>query len=324
MTLSNFACSFLAVGLALTPIAQAMEAQKDKKAIVLAEFGTSYPSALRSLLTIQQEVKNAFPGTEVRIAFTSNILRNIWHARQNDKEFLAQYKDIPKEILYVKTPLATIADLQDEGYNIFIVQPTHIYAGEEYTDLISFVDGLNSIKTIKAKFMPWKKLVMGRPILGKAGDQYPYKKDLEIAAKALASDIDIANKNKAALVYMGHGNDHFSTGVYMEFEDVLRKMYPNTSVYIGTVEGFPLVQIVSARLVKDGTKKIVLKPLMIVAGDHANNDMAGDEDDSWKSIIKSKGIEVVPVIKGLGENPEIGKILIQHIKDVAKENQIEE
>ena len=300
----------------------AMEAQKEKKAIVLAQFGTSYPSALVALTNIQKQIEVAFPGVKVKQAFTSNIIRKIWHERQNDKKFLEENKNIPEEILYVKAPLATIADLQDEGYTTIVVQPTHVFEGEEYLDLKSCVDGLDSITTIKPRHKPFKKIVLGRPLLGKKGEEYPYHKDLEVAAKAVKADVDLARKNKAALVYMGHGNEYLSTGAYIEFQETLRRIYPDTPVYIGVVEGFPSPHYVVSGLIRDRIKKVALKPLMIVAGDHATNDMAGDEDDSWKTIFKSKGIEVITVIQGLGENPEAGKILIQHIKDVARDNQI--
>ena len=312
----------IAMSLTLVVSSFAMETQKDKKAIVLAQFGTSYPSALVALTNIQKQVQDAFPGVKVKMAFTSNIIRKIWHERQNDKKFLEENKNIPEEILYVKAPLATIADLQDEGYATIIVQPTHIFEGEEYLDLKSCVDGLDSITTIKSRHKPFKKVVMGRPLLGKKGEEYPYHKDLEAAAKTVKADVELARKNKAALVYMGHGNEYLSTGAYIEFQETLRRIYPETPVYLGTVEGFPSLDYVVSGLVRDRIKKVVLKPFMIVAGDHATNDMAGDEDDSWKTTFKSKGIEVITVIAGLGENPEIGKILIQHIKDVARDNQI--
>jgi len=299
-----------------------MGPKKDQKAIVLAGFGTSYPSAVVAITNIKDEVQKAFPKVKVKLAFTSNIIRNIWHGRQNDKKFLSENKNIPKEILYVKGPLATIADLQDEGYNIIIVQPTHIYYGEEYTDLTSYVNGLNSIKTIKAKFMPFKKLVLGRPLLGKCGTSHDYHEDLLPAAKALAPDVALAKKNHATLVYMGHGNEFYSTGMYIEFQQALRKMYPDIPIFVGTVEGYPSLDNVVSGLTHTGTKKILLKPFMIVAGDHANNDMAGDEDDSWKMVIKSKGIKVITVIHGIGENPKIADIYVVHIRNVAKDNRI--
>ena len=200
--MKNISSLFIILILSLVMVTSsfAMGTKTDKKAIVLAGFGTSYPSALVAITNIRDTVQKAFPKTTVKLAFTSNIIRKIWHRRQNDQKFLADNPNIPKDILYVKGPLATIADLQDEGYNIIIVQPTHIYFGEEYSDLSSYINGLNSIKTIKAKFMPFKKLVIGRPLLGKCGIEHDYHEDLIPAAKALAPDVELAKKNKAALV----------------------------------------------------------------------------------------------------------------------------
>ncbi len=292
----------------------------DKKAIVIAQFGTTYLSALKNLINIQKKVQRAFPDVKVKMAFTSNIIRNIWHKRQNDPKFYR--KKSLKEFLYIKGPLATIADLQDEGYKTIIVQPTHIYAGEEFQDLTSYVKGLNFIETIKPKYKPFKKLVIGRPLLGMPGPKWDYHKDLEIAAKALKEDVKIAKKKKAVLVYMGHGNEFYSTGVYIEFQKTMNKMYPEVLTVVGTVEGFPSLNDVLSTLTHVKAKKVILKPFMIVAGDHALNDMAGDEEDSWKNIIKSKGIKVYPILHGLGENSHIARIFVQHIKDVAQDNDI--
>lgn len=171
--------------------------------------------------------------------------------------------------------------------------------------------------------MPFKKLVLGRPILGMPGPKHDYHEDLEIAAKALKDDVEFARKKGAALVYMGHGNEFYSTGAYIELQETMRKMYPDVKIFIGTVEGFPSFEDVLEGLIHAKVKRVVLKPLMIVAGDHARNDMAGESKDSWKNRIKEKGIEVIPVIKGLGEKESIRKILIQHIKDAARDNGIE-
>ena len=296
---------------------------KNKKAIVLAQFGTSYPVALTAITEIQKKVQDAFPDVKVQTAFTSYIIRDIWHERQDNRKFLKENRNIPKEILHIKGPLATIAGLQDEGYSTIIVQPTHVFEGEEYLNLKSCVDGLDSISAVRPKHKPFRKIVLGRPLFGKKGEEYPYHKDLETAAKAVCDDVALAVKNNAALVYMGHGNECLSTGAYIEFQETLREMYPETPVYTGVVEGFPSLDYVVSGLVKDRIEKVVLKPLMIVAGDHAINDMAGDDDGSWKRIIESKGIEVITEIHGLGENPEIAKIFIEHIKDVIRDNQIE-
>lgn len=300
----------------------AMGRMQDKKAIVLAGFGTSYPTALVAITNIQKDVQKAFPKIKVRLAFTSNIIRNIWHKRQGDSRFLAEHKDIPKEILYVKGPLATIAELQDAGYRTIIVQPTHVYDGEEYTDLCSYVRGLNAITTIKKKYMPFVKLVIGRPVLGKHGITHNYHLDMKAAAKTLAPDVALAEQNGSALVYMGHGNEYYSTGIYAEFQQVMRRMYPQAEIFVGTVEGYPSKDDVVSAVTKSRIKKIVLKDMMIVAGDHAHNDMAGNDEDSWKSTFKRAGVRVKTIMHGLGENQAWDNIYVNHIKDVARDNNI--
>jgi sirohydrochlorin cobaltochelatase len=315
-----FGVVVMIVGMATT--GAAME-RKDKKAIVLANFGTTYLSALKAIITIRDEVRKSFPGVKVKVAFTSNIIRRIWHKRRTDAAFMKEHGVEFKDFLSVKGPLATIADLQDEGYRKIIVQPTHVYSGEEFADLKGYVEGLNAITTIKKKYMPFKYLLLGRPALGTSGITHDYHKDLDIAAKTLKEDVAIARGKGAALVYMGHGNEYFSTGIYAEFQQVMRRMYPGVDIYIGTVEGFPSASDVIAELRKSKPEKVVLKPLMVVAGDHASNDMAGDEDDSWKSSIERLGIKVTPILRGLGENRGWANLYADHIRDAIKDNGVE-
>ena len=311
-------CVLLTLGL----IANVWAGSKPKKiGIVIAAFGTTYPKALHALLNVQNKIQQTFPTAKVKMAFTSNIIRRIWQKRQNDPKWTVR-TDIPKEIFYVKTPLATIADLQNQGYKTIIVQPTHFFMGEEYLDLRSYIDGLNSIKTIKKKWMPFDKLVLSRPLTGCWGVEHDYHEDLEKTARALKPDVELAKSKNAALVYMGHGNEFFSTGIYIELQTLMRKIYPGVKIFIGTVEGFPSLDDVLAGLKHAKVKKVVLKPLMMVAGDHANNDMAGPDKDSWKSQIEAQGIKVYPVLKGLGENPKVVEIFVEHIKDTIKDHHI--
>jgi len=294
--------------------------EKNKNAVVLAMFGTTVEPALKSLINIQHRLAAKYPKTKISIAFTSNIIRKIWQKRAADPNYSKMHPEITTEILQVKGPLAAIANLQDKGYKNIIVQPTHIAPAEEFLDLSAYVHALNSIKTIKKKFAPFNKLVIGRPALGTFGVEYPYEKDIEKAAEALANDVKFAAKEKAILLYMGHGNDFFpSSGSYLQFQAIMRKTYPNTPVFIGTVEGYPQIDSIIPALKASGNKKIILKPLMVVAGDHARNDMAGEEEDSWKNILKKEGFEVTPVIKGLGENDAFADIYISHLKDAAKD-----
>ena len=296
-------------------------ADQGKTAIVLASFGTTVPSAIESIVNIQDEIKKAFPGIPVKITFTSNIIRSVWKERQADaKKWLKQ--GIPEEILYVRNIIATIGDLREDGYRNIIVQPTHIFFMEQAQDLSSYVNALASIKTTKEKWMPFDKIVMGRPALGGPGDKYDYHDDMEKALKTVAADVEFAKKKNARLVYMGHGNEHWSTGIYMEAAKKMRELYPGIVIYIGSVEGFPGIEDVARYLSHHDSGNIVLKPFMIVAGDHATNDMAGDEEDSWKSILTKQGFKVIPVLKGLGSNDKFAHIFVDHIKDAARDNGI--
>jgi len=285
-----------------------------KKAIVLAAFGTSYTSAFQSILHIRDAVQKANPDIPVKLAFTSSIIRNIWHKRQTDEAWKKANPNIPEDVLYVKSPLATLANLSDNGYKDITVQSMHVYAGEEFTDLKAIVAGLQSIKTIKHKCLPFTDLHLGRPALGMPGDAYPYMDDIAVGVKALAADVAQAKKEKVALVYMGHGNDFFSTGIYAQFEKAMRDEY-DYPIYVATVEGYPGFDLLLPRLKHAGVKKVLLKPFMIVAGDHANNDMAGDDADSWKSELTKAGIKVHAELRGLGMVDPWAAIYVNHVKD---------
>ncbi|UOD34955.1 sirohydrochlorin cobaltochelatase [Deferribacteraceae bacterium V6Fe1] len=299
-----------------------MDENKSKKnAIVIASFGTTYLSGLKSIINIINLVKKEFPETEVRVTFTSNIIRNIWQKRgKNPDEWLN--KGVPKEILNVKGIVATLGELSDEGYKNIVIQPTHIYHGEEFSDLLEYVRALNSIQTIKNRWKPFQKIAVGRPALGTYGDKYDYHEDIKTVVMALRGDAELAKEHKAALVYMGHGNEYYSTGSYIETEEEFNKEYPDVKTFIGTVEGYPTLNDVIAKLKKYNIKKVVLKPFMVVAGDHASNDMAGDEPDSWKNILKREEIDVVPIIEGLGSNDAFARIFVEHLKDAAKDGGI--
>lgn len=288
-----------------------------KNAIILASFGTTVPEAVKSITNISEVVKKAYPATEVRITFTSNIIRSVWKKRQAEPAtWLSQ--GVPEEVLYVKNFIATVGDLLEDGYTNIVVQPTHMFFMEQSHDLTQYVNGLRSIKTMKAKWSPIKTLAMGRPALGMPGDIYSYHDDVKAACKTLAGDVKAAKEMDASLVYMGHGNEHWSTGIYAETEKVMREMYPEVKTYIGVVEGSPTIEDVARRLEHADSKKIYLKPFMIVAGDHATNDMAGPEEDSWKSILTADGYSVEPVLEGLGSNSKFADIFVEHIADAAK------
>lgn len=285
-----------------------------KKAIVLAAFGTSYPEALQSILNIRTRIKKANPNVPVKLAFTSSIIRGIWKERRNDKTWQKANPNVPDDVLYVKSPLATLADLSDAGYKDVAVQSLHVFAGEEFADLKNTLIGLRSIRTVKAKSLPFQGMRLGRPALGMPGDVHPYTEDIAAATKALKADVDEARKMGAVLLYMGHGNDFFSTGIYAEFEHAMQAEY-DYPVYVACVEGYPGFDVMLPRLKASGQKNVLLKPFMIVAGDHASNDMAGDEDDAWKVMLAKAGFKVKTELRGLGMVNAWADIYVRHLKD---------
>ncbi|MCB2148125.1 MAG: sirohydrochlorin cobaltochelatase [Deltaproteobacteria bacterium] len=293
-------------------------AAREGAAIVLASFGTTVPEAVGSIINIKKRVEHAFPDTPVKITFTSNIVRSVWRKRQVDaQKWLDQ--GIPKEVLYVKNIVATIGDLLESGYKDIIVQPTHMFYMEQSYDLEQYVNALSGIRTMKAKWQPFGRLVMGRPALGRPGSVHDYCQDLEKAVAILEGDVRLARREAAMLVYMGHGNEHWPTGIYAEFAHQMHQLYPDVVTCVGVVEGFPGIDQVSDCLKAFKKGKVVLKPFMIVAGDHAMNDMAGDEADSWKSVLTRAGFDVMPVLEGLGSNDAFADIFVSHIKDAAND-----
>ena len=139
---------------------------QQRKAIVLAMFGTTVEAALKGLLAIKTAMETAYPQTPVRLAFTSNQIRRIWRQRAADPAYLQAHPDIPQDILDVQGILAAIANLQDQGFDTLVVQPTHVAPAEEFHDLAAYVRGLASIRTMKPRWQPFKTIALGRPLLG--------------------------------------------------------------------------------------------------------------------------------------------------------------
>jgi sirohydrochlorin cobaltochelatase len=196
---------------------------------------------------------------------------------------------------------------------------------EQYHDLMQYVNAVKAIKTIRDKWKPFNKIALGRPALGTVGDVYPYHDDLKKAVKTLSNDITLAEKKGAALVYMGHGNELWSTGIYVELQQLMRNTYPEVKTFIGSVEGYPGLEEIKKSLGHYSPKieNVLLKPLMIVAGEHAKNDMAGDDEDSWKTGLSKAGFNVEIILQGLGSNNQFADLFVNHIKDAAKASGID-
>ncbi len=169
-----------------------------KTAIIIASFGTTKPDAVKSIDHITTRVKSAFPGIEVRVVFTSNIVRSVWEKRSRNPKVWTD-KGINREILFTKNILSTFGDLKTEGFKDVIVQPTHLFHMEQYHDLMQYVDAIKSIKTIRDKWKPFNKIALGRPALGTIGDVYPYQDDLKNVVKTFADDVSLARQKKPLL-----------------------------------------------------------------------------------------------------------------------------
>ena len=205
------------------------------------------------------------------------------------------------------------AFLVDNGVKNLVIQPTHLMHGAEYDELVGELDAY------KDKF---EKVVVAEPLLGEVGDDATVINDDKKAAEAVKTagydSLDAAKKDGTAFVFMGHGTSHSAKVSYSQMSTQMDKLgYDN--VFIGTVEGKPeetsCENVIKA--VKDaGYKKVILRPLMVVAGDHANNDMAGDDDDSWKSQFTASGNfdSVDTQIAGLGEIEAVQKLYVEHTK----------
>ncbi len=297
-------------------------AQINRKAILLAHFGTTYPSALPSLENIHRQVQSAIPGIEVRNCFTSNMVRNVWAMRRrNSRQWLDD--GVPESFLNIRGFLGAIGALQDQNYRTIIVQPTHMYHGEQFEDLKSYVCSLQSIRTIKRVWAPFEQVVLSRPALGTCGVEHDYLDDISEVAGFFENDVAQARQLGAALVYVAHGNDLFSSGVFHETCQVMRSRYPGVEIHIGMVEGRPGVQEVLHDVLASNCRRVRLRPFMITAGDHAHHDIASDDPDSWKGVFEAAGCHVEVCMEGLGSDDRFAAMFARRILETAEDHGID-
>ena len=281
-----FMKKMLSILLALRVIMGCMSfasAEEVKPVILVVSFGTSYDDNRDlSIGAVEADIAAAFPEYEVRRAFTAQTVIDILGDR-ND--------------LDIDNVTEAMDRLVDDGVTKVVIQPTHVMNGAEYHDVMA------EIAPYADKF---EVMAIGAPLL-------TTYEDYEAVIEALLADNENAGSADTALVYMGHGTHHFANATYSQLEAMMHaEGYENA--FVGTVEGFPTLEVVQSQVTAYGAKKIVLMPLMVVAGDHASNDMAGDEEDSWKVILTGAGFEVECVLEGLGQNADIRAIYIDHIK----------
>ncbi len=273
------------------------------KELLVVSFGTSFnDSRVADIGGIEKALQDAYPDWSVRRAFTAQIIINHVQARDGEK---------------IDNMDQALERAVANGVKELVVQPTHLMHGAEYDELCEALDNY------KDKF---DSIKVCEPLLGEVGDDADViNADKEATAKAIVEeavktakydDIDAAAEDGTAFVFMGHGTSHTAKISYSQMQTQMDKLgYKN--VFIGTVEGEPeetACENVIDAVKEAGYKKVILRPLMVVAGDHANNDMAGDDDDSWKSMFEASGAfdSIDTQIAGLGGIQAIQDIYVAH------------
>ncbi len=254
----------------------------EQKPVILAvSFGTSYNETREVTIdAIEAALQTAYPEYEVRRAFTSQIIIDILEERDGHK---------------IDNVEEAMERLVADGVKKVIIQPTHVIPGFEYNDLLKDISGYTE------KF---DSMQVGTPLLTS-------DKDYGTLVEVLKEETAAYNTEKTAVVFMGHGTHHEANESYTRIEKHLHAA-GLVNYFVGTVEGTPLVDEVLTKVDAGNYDKVVLLPLMIVAGDHANNDMAGDEEGSWKDVFAKAGYEVECVLNGLGQYKGIQQMIVTH------------
>lgn len=259
-----------------------------KKAILVVSFGTSYHETRKKTIeACENKIKESFKDYNFYRAFTSGMIINKLKKRDN---------------MFIDNPSEALEKLYNAGYQEVVVQSLHIICGDEY----------NKLKDMVAQYEDkFDKISIGRPLL-------TYIDDYRETVEAVKKDLDKMDIDEA-VVFMGHGTEHESHSSYPAIEYMFRDYGINA--FVGTVEGYPELEQVIKKLKNRNIKTVDLLPFMLVAGDHAINDMASDEEDSWKTILEKEGFNVKVHVKGLGENPYIQEKFKNHALDCMKELQ---
>ncbi len=252
-----------------------------KKALLVISFGTTYhDTRAKTIAAIEQELNRRLPDYDLFRSFTSRMV-------------IAKLK---KNNIEIETPTEALQRIKSMGYDQVLCQMTHVISGFEYEKALA------EISSFQGKFA---RLAVGRPLL--AADS-----DFILTAKAVINNTPKLKDNEALLL-MGHGSEHSSNQAYTILNNTFQQLgYEN--IFVGTVEGYPEIADV-LKVLDQSLQKIYLMPLMIVAGDHAHNDLAGEDEDSWKSILSSSGFKTETIMKGLGELQEIRDLFVQHSHD---------
>lgn len=260
-----------------------------KQAILVVSFGTSYNESREATIgAIENAIKERLPEFDVRRAFTSQIIID----KLKDRDGLA-----------VDNVEEALKRAEADGVTTLVVQPTHLMDGFEYLDLAE------TLEDYRERF---EVISLAAPLL--SSDE-----DYKAVARAITGHTASYDDGETAICFMGHGTEADSNAVYGKLQETLRDE-GFSNYYIGTAEAEPTLEDLTEAIKEKGSyRKVVLEPLMVVAGDHANNDMAGDEEDSWKSVLEEEGYEVICILKGLGELSDIQDIYVSHSQNAIRQ-----
>lgn len=253
-----------------------------KKALAVVSFGTSYPDARAAIAQIEHALSAARPDYDFYRAFTSGMV-----IRKIERE----------EGTHIPTPAELMERLAAQGYDEVICQSLHVIPGFEYEKMCAQI----------TPFAPrFYRLAIGKPLLWQETDYLR-------CCHALLGDLPKLQPDEA-LVFMGHGTEHPANAAYALVENTFRFLGAER-VYIATVEGFPNFDYILRRLHARRVSRVFLAPFMIVAGDHAQNDLAGEDGESWKSQLQSAGYETELMLRGLGAYPQIAALFAAHLPE---------
>lgn len=252
--------------------------ETEKKALLVVSFGTSYTEAIENCIhPVEKAAAQVAEGFDLYRAFTSNMV-------------IRKLKDT--QGLVVWTPGQALEELTLRGYQEIAVQPTHILAGVEYHELKQEVMDFQSRH---AEI----RILLGQPLLFE-------NKDYVAAAKALGHWMPETGEHEVVLL-MGHGTEHVSNSSYFELQYYLDRL-PTKAVYVANVEAPPVLEDVMQKFKEEKIQKIYLMPFMLVAGDHAHNDMTGTSENSWSNQLQKQGFTIEVLMKGLGESSDFCRL----------------
>lgn len=286
MSKASHVCGLFLVVFLLALCGPALAGHKErppKKGILLVAFGTTVPEARTALDHIGQQALKRFADLEIRWAYSSRIVR----------------EKLAAQSLHFDSPAMALARMMDDGFTHVAVQSLHTIPGEEFHGLHQTVQAFSGLP----KGMD--SVVLGWPLLADPDD-------VEACAAAIMASLPPERKAGEAVIFLGHGTHHPANIYYPGLQYSLNRLDP--LVLIGNLDGTPSLDDVRGVLRDRKVSKVYLQPFMAVAGDHAVNDMAGNEEDSWKSVLEADGLNCVPVLRGTAEFPAFVDIWLDHLQ----------